>query len=289
MDNFVTDPHEFKILIVDDAPTNIDILQKSLDGEGYSISVALDGATALKVAQKLVPDLILLDVMMEGMNGFETCRKLKSDPTTAEASVIFISARGDTRDIVEGFQAGGVDYITKPFNTREVLVRVKNHLFIYNLKQHKEQLIRELEEKNQSLEELHALKNRFLAITAHDIRNPLSSIQSFSELIVRSGEHFSDEEKSKIMELIHKVTRTLGTVWGLPLATAFFGAPAARHVARGQIVGTFGKGTLGTAGMARRDTCRYGTRAGRPGRPGGWARCRSGRFRCVYHGRFRRR
>ena len=196
MDNFVTDPQEFKILIVDDTPTNIDILQKNLEGDGYSISVALNGATALKVAQKLVPDLILLDVMMEGMDGFETCRKLKSDPTTAEVPVIFISARGDTRDIIEGFQAGGVDYITKPFNSREVLARVKNHLFIHNLKQHKEQLIRELEAKNQSLEELHALKNKFLAITAHDIRNPLSSIQSFSELIVRSGEHFSDEEKS---------------------------------------------------------------------------------------------
>jgi len=147
--------------------------------------------------------------MMEGLDGFETCRRLKADPKTAETPVIFISARSDVQDVVEGFDQGGVDYIVKPFQTEEVLARVKTHLQLYSLKRQRERLIEELEQKNQELVSLNELKNRFLGIAAHDIRNPLSSIKGFVELLSLSGETFSAEEYTEMMELINKSVNDL--------------------------------------------------------------------------------
>ena len=118
------------IMVVDDTPENILVLQRALDGIGYNISVALDGEMALELIPKLKPDLILLDVMMPKVDGFEVCRRLKKDPELKDIPVIFITAKVTPKDVLEGFELGAVDYTTKPFNLKEVCARVKTHLIL---------------------------------------------------------------------------------------------------------------------------------------------------------------
>jgi DNA-binding NtrC family response regulator len=134
-----------KILLVDDIPANLAVLTAALEPEGYEILAAPNGLTALKVAARAQPDLILLDVMMPELNGMETCRRLKQDEATRDIPVIFITARSEMESVVDGFRAGGVDYVIKPFQAEEVLSRVATHLRI-------NRLARELMEKNRVLE-----------------------------------------------------------------------------------------------------------------------------------------
>jgi sigma-B regulation protein RsbU (phosphoserine phosphatase) len=116
------------ILVVDDSPTNLQVMVRTLQGTGHRILVAKDGATALDIARRGAADLVLLDVMMPGIDGFEVCRRLKAEPATREAAVIFLSARGEVSDKVSGLVLGAVDYITKPIQGEEVLARVATHL-----------------------------------------------------------------------------------------------------------------------------------------------------------------
>ena len=122
-----------KVLLVDDTPENLKLLRQALEPEGYNILIATNGEAALRVARNAHPDLILLDVQMPGMDGFETCRYLKGDGVTQDIPVIFVTAMAETRSVVQGFQAGGVDYIVKPFQNEEVLVRVQTHLKVDRL------------------------------------------------------------------------------------------------------------------------------------------------------------
>jgi len=135
-----------KVLIVDDVPANLNVLYNALESEGYKILAAPNGEVALKNAQRTTPELILLDIMMPGIDGFETCRRLKADESTADIPIIFITARSETESIVEGFQIGGVDYIIKPFQHEEVRARVRTHLMIKRLQD-------ELRESNDRLRE----------------------------------------------------------------------------------------------------------------------------------------
>lgn len=125
------------VLIVDDTPANIGLLRNMLQPEGYQIFVATSGQAAIKIAQQSQPDLILLDVMMPDMDGFETCRRLKADETTSDIAIIFVTAKTDSHDIVQGFQLGAVDYINKPVRIEEVNARVRTQL---QIKRHQEQL-----------------------------------------------------------------------------------------------------------------------------------------------------
>lgn len=126
------------VLIVDDVGTNIDVLKASLE-DNYAIKIALNGRTALEIAAKEPhPDIILLDVMMPEMDGYEVCTKLKSDPTTSQIPVLFVTAMDDSQFEVKGFDVGGVDYITKPVVPELVLARVRTHL---ELKRVKEKLV----------------------------------------------------------------------------------------------------------------------------------------------------
>lgn len=134
-----------QVLVVDDNPANLDLLTRVLEPQGYRILVATSGEAAVTLAARARPDLILLDVMMPGENGFDTCRRLGRDEWTAEIPVLFISARNETASIVEGFHAGAVDYVIKPFGAEEVLSRVNTHLRLSRLS-------RELAAKNQDLE-----------------------------------------------------------------------------------------------------------------------------------------
>jgi len=134
-----------RILLVDDTPANLDILYRALEDEGFELLIALSGEEALEVTRAARPNLILLDINMPGMDGFETCQRLKADPATADSVILFLSARGDTRDKVKGLELGAVDYIDKPFEFEEVIARVRKHL---DTRQRQE----ELEARNRELE-----------------------------------------------------------------------------------------------------------------------------------------
>ena len=125
-----TEKKDSKILIVDDIPANLNVLCQALETEGYRIVAAPSGTVALQIAHRTQPDLILLDVMMPEMDGFETCRRLKADASTAEIPVIFITAKDEISSVVKGFEVGGVDYITKPFSPKVLLGIVLDELGI---------------------------------------------------------------------------------------------------------------------------------------------------------------
>jgi DNA-binding NtrC family response regulator len=137
------------VLVVDDIAANRNVLGETLEKDEYEVLLAADGAAALRVCEKARPDIVLLDVMMPGLDGFETCRRLKANAATGSIPVIFISAQNETKARVDGFKAGGVDYITKPFQTEEVLIRVRTHLT-------NARLTREVLEKNRELEQINA-------------------------------------------------------------------------------------------------------------------------------------
>ena len=149
-------PHS-KVMIVDDTQLNIDMLRKVLAPEGYSIVVETSGEAALRTVPRVNPDLILLDIMMPRMDGFETCRRLKKNKATGDIPIIFITAKTDAEVIVEGFHVGGLDYITKPFCFEEVRARVRTHLRNQTLLRDNVRLCKELETKNQQLLEINAL------------------------------------------------------------------------------------------------------------------------------------
>ena len=165
------------VLIVDDIPENLQVLGNILSAYGLDIGVATDGLQALENVKFQKPDLILLDIMMPGMDGFEVCEKLKSNPETSNIPVIFLTAKSQTEDIVKGFEVGAVDYVTKPFNSAELLVRVFNHL---ELKKAKDKI----ERQNDELKEMNDAKNKFFSIISHDLRGPFSGLLGLTSLII---------------------------------------------------------------------------------------------------------
>jgi len=156
------------ILVVDDTIENIQILGGILRGKGYEINIAQDGLQALEAVAAIPPDLILLDIMMPGLDGFETCKRLKADPNTREIPIIFLTARTETEDIVRGFQLGAVDYIVKPFNAEELLVRVNTHL--------------SLKFGRETIQRQHAEQRELVHILCHDLTNPISFISGLLQI-----------------------------------------------------------------------------------------------------------
>lgn len=152
MDSEKIDLSSMKILLVDDIPANLNVLVETLKNEGYNLSFATSGEIALTTVEKFRPDLILLDIMMPGIDGFETCQRLKENENTKDIPIIFITAKTDTEDIVKGFSLGGMDYITKPFRQDEVLARVRTHLTLQKILREKDELISELKDTQQILE-----------------------------------------------------------------------------------------------------------------------------------------
>ncbi|MCC7261408.1 MAG: sigma-54-dependent Fis family transcriptional regulator, partial [Candidatus Latescibacteria bacterium] len=145
MDELAATLRGLRVLVVDDLPANLELMCQALEQAGYQVMVATSGLQTLELAGQFVPDLILLDVSMPGLDGLEVCRRLKQGQTTRGIPVVFLTARDDTADLLEGFRAGGVDYVTKPFHKEEVLVRIQTHL-------EKAALVRTLAEKNGALE-----------------------------------------------------------------------------------------------------------------------------------------
>lgn len=140
-----------KILVVDDTPANIGILAEFLEADGYSVSFATNGEKAIKLTALDRPALILLDVMMPVIDGFETCRRLKADPAVADIPVIFVTGKTEAKDIAAAFEAGGVDYITKPIRQEEVSARVRTHLELRTLIEQRDDLIDKLKEQNDEI------------------------------------------------------------------------------------------------------------------------------------------
>jgi signal transduction histidine kinase len=165
-----------KILIVDDDRLNIRILGGILRSEGYTLADADSGERALEVYPQFQPDLVLLDVVMPGINGFETCRTLKRTYGATCAPIVFITAKNESDDVVEGLSAGGVDYLPKPFQAKEVLARIRTHLHALLMAEQQQLLVDQLSKAN-------AAKNRFLGMAAHDLRNPLASIRGLAEFL----------------------------------------------------------------------------------------------------------
>ena len=151
-----------QILLVDDNPINLQILYKTLQGSGYRLLIAKNGQSALEIARRAKPSLVLLDVMMPDMDGFDVCTELKADPATAAIAVIFLSALGDSQAKVRGLAVGGVDYIAKPFQSDEVVARVRTHIKIHRLEQQLARRNSELEAENQQI--LNAIEEGIIGI-----------------------------------------------------------------------------------------------------------------------------
>ena len=170
-----------KILIVDNSPENIAILERTLDQEGFVMAVSTSGAETLDIAPKFMPDLILLDVMMPGLNGFETCQRLKADTLTKNIPVIFLTARTSNEDTIKGFECGAVDYIQKPYQVEEVLIRVRTQLKMVSLLNHYQKFQDILNQYVKDLQRSNSDLNQFAAMASHDLQEPLRKISYFSD------------------------------------------------------------------------------------------------------------
>ena len=163
-----------RVLVVDDITKNLQIVGTMLRNAGYEVMPTTSGAQALERVRVQLPDLILLDLMMPEMDGLQVCQRLKADPLTRRIPVIFLTASNEMEHLVKGFEAGAVDYVTKPFNPPELLARVRTHV--------------ELQQARQRLREMNNEKNEFMGIVAHDLRSPLTAIYGFSEMIQQEPE-----------------------------------------------------------------------------------------------------
>jgi signal transduction histidine kinase len=167
-----------RILIVEDVPINIRALTEILHGQGYQTNVATNGRRALEILGKVHPDLILLDVMMPEVDGFETCAQIKAMPDRCDIPIIFLTSRNETGDIVRGFELGAVDYVAKPFQAHELLARVRTHLSVDRLRRENERLIRDESETAR-----HRSVAQMVAGVAHEINTPLGIIHTAADLI----------------------------------------------------------------------------------------------------------
>jgi diguanylate cyclase (GGDEF)-like protein len=162
----------YKILIVDDVPKNIQVAANILQKSGYQMAFAQDGPTAVAQTETNRFDLILLDIMMPQMDGFEVCRRIRANPANQEIPIIFLTAKDDTDSVVKGFELGAMDYLTKPFNGAELQVRVKTHLELYRSKKEavaaNERLRMEIAERIKVEEELERSKEEYRNLSIHD-------------------------------------------------------------------------------------------------------------------------
>jgi signal transduction histidine kinase len=178
----------YNILIVDDIPNNIKVAANILQQQDYKLFFATTGKDALTTVRNTEFDLILLDVMMLEMDGFQVCEQLKQNPAAKDIPIIFLTAKTDTDSIIKGFDLGAVDYVTKPFNGKELFARVKTHLA--------------LRRAQHNLQEANATKDKFFSIIAHDLRSPFTALLGMTELLNEHVDSYSREEmKTSIQKL----------------------------------------------------------------------------------------
>ena len=191
-----------KVLVVDDDRLNIRILSGILKSDGYVVADASSGERALELFPEFHPDLVLLDVVMPGIDGLETCRQLKRTYGDKCAPIIFITAKSESDDVVEGLLAGGVDYLPKPFKPKEVLARIRSHLQNQAMAEQQALLVEQLSKAN-------AAKNRFLGMAAHDLRNPLASIRGLAEFLREGVAGPITADQLKLVETIHAASQSM--------------------------------------------------------------------------------
>ena len=199
----------FVILVVDDNPANLGLLFDALDEVGFEVLVSQNGESAIKRARSNLPDLILLDVMMPGIDGFETCKQLKADEATREIPVIFMTALAEIEEKVKGFRYGAVDYITKPIQPAEVLARIKTHLTIQSLQRDLRQKNRELSAALEREQELNRLKSRFVSMISHEFKTPLTTILLSNNLLQRYGDRMSPEKRREELAAVERAVARL--------------------------------------------------------------------------------
>ncbi|MFM2060498.1 MAG: hypothetical protein RLZZ507_168 [Cyanobacteriota bacterium] len=225
------------ILVVDDNPVNLKVIGLTLSGAGYKVKMEANGLNVIQQVHENFPNLILLDIMLPDISGFEICEQLQADPRTKGIPIIFMTALADTTDKVKGLSLGAVDYITKPFQKAELLARVRTHLHLQKLITSLElqnQELKQLTQRNEDLEnrvaertaelrqalakeqELNQLKSRFITMASHEIRTPLAIISSSTGILQKFGDRLIPEKKQRhlqtIQETIKQMTQLLDDV-----------------------------------------------------------------------------
>jgi len=189
------------ILVVDDTRLNVQIIKCDLEDEGYNILSSENGKDALKIAEAENPDLILLDIMMPGMDGFEVCKILKEKDNTKDIPIIFLTARNEPEDVVKGFQLGAVDYLRKPFEVSELLVRVKTHVRLKNLQHNLEDMV---EERAEELVAAHEELNKIL-VSSRPYKKPWSVDDAIGLIKKERGKHFDPRLVDLFIENLPKI------------------------------------------------------------------------------------
>lgn len=204
--NMEINPSEYKILIVDDVMSNVLLLKVLLTNEKFAIATASNGRQALEQVEKENPDLVLLDVMMPDMSGFEVAQHLKSNPNTADIPIIFLTALNSTADIVKGFQVGANDFISKPFNKEELIIRVTHQISLVAAK-------RLILSKTEELQRTIAGRDKHYSVIAHDLRSPMGSIKMVLNMLILNLP--SEKIGAEMYELLTMANQTTEDVFSL--------------------------------------------------------------------------
>lgn len=204
--NMEINPSEYKILIVDDVMSNVLLLKVLLTNEKFAIATASNGRQALEQVEKENPDLVLLDVMMPDMSGFEVAQHLKSNPNTADIPIIFLTALNSTADIVKGFQVGANDFISKPFNKEELIIRVTHQISLVAAK-------RLILSKTEELQRTIAGRDKLYLVIAHDLRSPMGSIKMVLNMLILNLP--SEKIGAEMYELLTMANQTTEDVFSL--------------------------------------------------------------------------
>lgn len=204
--NMEINPSEYKILIVDDVMSNVLFLKVLLTNEKFAIATASNGRQALEQVEKENPDLVLLDVMMPDMSGFEVAQHLKSNPNTADIPIIFLTALNSTADIVKGFQVGANDFISKPFNKEELIIRVTHQISLVAAK-------RLILSKTEELQRTIAGRDKLYSVIAHDLRSPMGSIKMVLNMLILNLP--SEKIGAEMYELLTMANQTTEDVFSL--------------------------------------------------------------------------
>lgn len=204
--NMEINPSEYKILIVDDVMSNVLLLKVLLTNEKFAIATASNGRQALEQVEKENPNLVLLDVMMPDMSGFEVAQHLKSNPNTADIPIIFLTALNSTADIVKGFQVGANDFISKPFNKEELIIRVTHQISLVAAK-------RLILSKTEELQRTIAGRDKLYSVIAHDLRSPMGSIKMVLNMLILNLP--SEKIGAEMYELLTMANQTTEDVFSL--------------------------------------------------------------------------
>jgi two-component system, sensor histidine kinase and response regulator len=199
-----SESEEPTVLVVDDSTSCLQVIQKALNGLDCRMLVAKSGKRGLDLARSQLPQLVLLDVVMDEMDGFETCRRLKADPLTETCVVLFLSGQVDGVSRLKGLEMGGVDYIAKPFSVEEVRAKVSTHLEMLALRQ-------ELEVRNRELKDAIHTQNRMLGMAAHDLRTPLTAIMIAADTL-RRRDKLTPEIAGELLDIVESSSRDMKTL-----------------------------------------------------------------------------